>query len=277
MGTPSGEVTLLFTDIEGSTRLWDTAPEAMTKALRRHDVILREVIEMHDGHVFKTVGDAFSAAFSLAERAVLAAAEAQRRLGSEVWPPEARVRVRMGLHSGRCEEQDGDYFGSVVNRAARLEASAHGGQVLVSAVTATLAATSLGPDITLENLGQHRLRDLTESERIFQARADGLEEAFPPLRTLSNPAMKNNLAQQTSSFVGRDTQLANVRGLLHSSRLVTLSGPGGTGKTRLALQAAADEVDATADGVWFADLAPLHRAGAVLNEVAFCHRGPRGT
>jgi predicted ATPase/class 3 adenylate cyclase len=268
MTSPSGDVTLLFTDIEGSTRLWETHPDAMAKALRRHDAVLRRVIESHRGYVFKTVGDAFCAAFATAVDAVGSAVEIQRALSSEPWPPEVTIRVRMGLHSGACEERDGDYFGPEVNRTARLEAAAHGGQIVVSATTAALLATGPTPGVTLVDLGEHRLKDLTRPERVAQVAAAGLAAEFPPLRSLSNPALRHNLPQVASSFVGRQADLARLTELLATTRLVTLTGPGGTGKTRLALQAGAEELDGSVDGVWFCDLSLLSHPDAVAREVA---------
>ena len=268
MAAPSGEVTLLFTDIEGSTRLWDSQPEAMAGALRRHDGILREVIEAHRGYVFKTVGDAFCAAFSSAADAVTAAVGVQQALGAEPWPPEVVIRVRMGLHTGSCEERDGDYFGPHVNRTARLEASAHGGQIVVSASTTARLAEAPASGVTLVDLGEHRLKDLARPERVAQVAADGLATAFPPLRSLSNPALRHNLPQVASSFIGRRQELERLRELLAHSRLVTLTGPGGTGKTRLALQAGAEDLDGSADGVWFCDLSLVSHPDGVIREVA---------
>ena len=166
---PSGTVTLLFTDIEGSTRLWEAEPGLMATALRLHDEIMRLAIENADGYVFKTVGDSFCAAFRSAAAGVDAALSAQRAVSAEAWPTSKPIRVRMGLHSGVCEERDGDYFGPVVNRAARLEAAAHGGQVLVSGVTAELV--SQARDVSLRDLGLHRLKDLGRPEQVFQRRA----------------------------------------------------------------------------------------------------------
>ena len=270
MGLPSGEVTLLFTDIEGSTHLWEVAPEAMAIALRRHDAILRTVIEAHEGHVFKTVGDAFCAAFPTAPAAVAAAVDAQLRIGEEPWPPEAVLRVRMGLHSGQCEERDGDYFGPVVNRAARLEAAAHGGQVVLSAATVALAGDPLAAGVNLSDLGEHRLKDLSRPERIYEVQALGLPGGFPPLRTLDNPLLPNNLPAQSDSFIGRASEVAEVRSLVEQERLVTLTGAGGVGKSRLALQVAADLLDGSGDGVWLVELAPVpdeHLVAATMNDV----------
>jgi predicted ATPase/class 3 adenylate cyclase len=254
---PSGTVTLFFTDIEGSTRLWEADAVAMAAALRRHDVILRSAINRANGFVFKTVGDAFHGAFETPLAAVSAALDAQRVLSDEAWPTSNPVRVRMGIHTGVAEERDNDYFGPTVNRTARLEAIAHGGQVLVSGVTAELVADTLPRGAGLRNLGMHRLKDLGRPEQVYQLEADGLDADFPPLSSLDNPELPNNLPTLLSPFIGRDRELAEVRDLLRTSRLVTLTGAGGSGKTRLALQAAAEALGIVRDGVWLVDLAPL--------------------
>ena len=254
---PSGTVTFLFTDIEGSTRLWETQPEAMAVALKCHDELLRSAIGSCRGHVFKTVGDAFCATFPTASDGVAAALMAQRALGGEPWPEAAKLRVRMALHTGSAEERDGDYFGPVVNRSARLEAAAHGGQVLLSGSTASLVEEVLPEGVALRDLGSHRLKDLGRPEQIFELHAEGLQSTFPPLRTLDNPELPNNLPQYPSSFVGRTIELAEVRSLVCDHRLVTVAGAGGSGKTRLALQVAAELLDGTGEGVWFVDLAPV--------------------
>jgi predicted ATPase/class 3 adenylate cyclase len=254
---PSGTVTLLFSDIAGSTRLWEAEPGAMAAALRRHDTILRSAIEGADGYVFKTVGDAFCAAFDTPQVAVEVAVQAQLSLLEEPWPTSVPVRVRMGLHTGVCEERDNDYFGPTVNRAARLEAIAHGGQTVVSGTTAELAGSALDGGVRLRDLGQHRLRDLGRPEHVFQVEGPGLPASFPPLASLDNPELPNNLPGLLSVFIGRSAELAAVRSLLTESRLVTLTGAGGCGKTRLALQAAAELLDTAPDGVWLAELAPL--------------------
>jgi predicted ATPase/class 3 adenylate cyclase len=265
---PTGTVTLLFTDIEGSTRLWDSESAPMAVALRQHDAILRAAIETAAGYVFKTVGDAFCAAFETAQLATEAAIAAQRGLSAAEWPTSRPIRARMGLHSGACEERDGDYFGPVVNRTARLEAVAHGGQTLVSGVTAELLSDALPAGVTLRDLGLHRLKDLGRAEQVFQLEASFLPAAFPPLDSLDNPELPNNLPSVLSAFVGREQELAAVRDLLGSERLVTLTGAGGSGKTRLALQAAAEQIGVTPDGVWFADLAPLTEGDQVARAVA---------
>jgi predicted ATPase/class 3 adenylate cyclase len=266
VGIPSGTVTLLFTDIEGSTRLWESEPERMAPALRRHDELVRSAIEAVGGYVFKTVGDAYCAAFWTAEAAVRAALSAQRALGSQSWPTSRPVRVRMGLHTGACEERNGDYFGPVVNRVARLEAVAHGGQVVLSGTTAGLVSGSLPDGAALRDLGLHRLKDLGRPEQMFQLEAPFLESSFPPLSSLDNPELPNNLPSVVSAFVGRDRELADVRALVRSARLVTLTGAGGSGKTRLALQTAVELIGA--DGVWFIELAPVTDGGRIPAVVA---------
>src|SRR5580658_9172106 len=178
---PSGTVTFLFTDIEGSTGLWESAPEAMQVALKRHDELLRSTIESARGYVFKTVGDAFCAAFTSARDAVEAAGAVQQALQTEAWPERARLRVRMALHTGECEERDGDYFGPAVNRIARLGATAHGGQVVVSRSTAEVVRDRLPTDMKLVELGLHLLKDLERPEEVFQLNVDGVATDFPPL------------------------------------------------------------------------------------------------
>ncbi len=265
---PSGTVTLLFTDIQGSTRLWEGEPDLMAVALRRHEEILRSAIEAAGGYVFKTVGDAFCAAFWSAPAAVSAVLTAQQQLGAESWPTSRPILVRMGLHTGACEERDSDYFGPVVNRAARIEAAAHGGQVLISGTTADLLAGLLPVGVGLRDLGQHRLKDLGRPEQVFQLEAKFLTADFPPLASLDNPELPNNLPMLLSPFIGRERELAEVRELIRASRLVTLTGAGGSGKTRLALQAGAELIGRTPDGVWLAELAPLTDGSQIPGVVA---------
>ena len=244
-----------------------TTPEAMTPALRRHDAILRQAIESHGGYVFKTVGDAFCAAFVSASDAVESAGNAQLALQAEDWPAEASLRVRMALHTGECEERDGDYFGPPVNRTARLEATAHGGQVVLSHTTASLVRERLPRGWGLLDLGSHRLKDLGREEQVVQLTVPGLPGEFPPLRSLDNPALANNLPAQSASFIGRAHEVAEVRDLVKASRLVTLAGAGGAGKTRLALQVAAELLDGSGDGVWLVELAPVLDPDALATTV----------
>jgi len=227
VGAPEGTVTFLFTDIEGSTQLWETAPEAMRVSLAVHDALMRQTIDAHAGYVFSTGGDGFAVAFGRAADAVAAARDAQLALVGERWPGGAEIRVRMGVHTGEATERDGDYFGSAVNRAARLMAAGHGGQVLISAATAAV----LGEE-GLTDLGEHRLRDLAERQRVFQWG----DARFPPLRSLD--AALTNLPVQPTSLVGRQALIAEVASLVESFPLVTLTGAGGVGKTRLALRSA---------------------------------------
>ncbi len=248
---------MLFTDIEGSTKLWEADSQLMAGALRQHDQIMRAAIQDADGYVFKTVGDAFCAAFGTPQQAVRAVLTAQQRLDTEQWTTARPIRVRMALHTGVCEERDDDYFGPVVNRTARLEGIAHGGQVLVSGATAELLAGNLPDGIQLRDLGPHRLRDLGRPEQVFQLESGFLQRAFPPLESLDNPELPNNLPSLLSVFVGRQAELGELRELVKSWRLVTLAGAGGCGKTRLALQAAAEMLDGSSDGVWFVELAPV--------------------
>ncbi len=254
---PTGTVTFLFTDIEGSTRRWEEHRVGMQVALEQHDVILRSAIESNGGYVFSTAGDAFAAAFTRAGDALEAAQNAQKALADASWPEGAEIRVRMGVHTGEAQERDGDYFGPAVNKAARIMSAGHGGQVLVSSVTAGVVG------VDLIELGEHRLKDLGEPERILQL--DVSNAAFPPLRTLS--MVRNNLPVQRTPLVGRDADIARVLELLADSRLVTLTGIGGVGKTRLAL-AAAGAVESFADGAFFVDLTPLGSGEQVPASVA---------
>ena len=256
---PSGTVTFLFTDIEGSTRLWEDEPVAMRAAVERHDAIVRGAVGDHGGYVFSTAGDAFAAAFTRAGDAIAAAREAQVDLAAESWPDAVVVRVRMGIHTGEAQERGGDYFGPVLNRAARIMRAGHGGQVLVSASTAALIDSG-----SLVDLGEHRLKDLRSVERLFQL--DALAGRFPPLRSLS--AVRNNLPMMRAPLFGREHEIARVLELLASSRLVTLTGVGGVGKTRLAVAAAAEAVDQFEDGVFFVDLIPVGSGDQLVGQVA---------
>src|SRR5215218_6173572 len=266
---PSGTVTFLFTDIEGSSRLWEECPETMSTALGRHDEAMHGAIAANGGHVFKTVGDAFCAAFPTALGALQAALAAQRIFLSETWREEAGfLRVRMVLHTGSTIERDGDYFGPPVNRVARLLSAAHGGQVLLSAATHEMVRDQLPAGMSLAELGEHRLKDLFRPERVFQLLTPGLPSEFPPLRTLDT--YRNNLPLQPTPLVGREKEVSEVCDLLggDETSLLTLTGPGGIGKTRVALQAAADLLDEFPDGTFFAQLATLTEAELFLPAVA---------
>jgi predicted ATPase/class 3 adenylate cyclase/DNA-binding CsgD family transcriptional regulator len=264
---PSGTVTFLFTDIEGSTSRWEHRPEAMRVALARHDALLRAAIEEHGGHVFKTMGDAFHAAFARAPDAVAAAVAAQRRLQAEAWGEVGPLRVRMALHTGAAEERDGDYYGSPLNRAARLLSAAHGGQILLTAVTAGLARDGLPFDAGLLDLGRHRFKDLAEPEHVFQVVVSDLPSDFPALASLG--ARPRNLPTHPTALLGREREVAEVVALVRAgARLATLTGPGGTGKTRLGLQVAAELVDTFEHGASVVPLAPVADPGLVASAIA---------
>jgi predicted ATPase/class 3 adenylate cyclase len=265
---PTGTVTFLFTDIEGSTQMWEQDAQAMQRALSRHDEILRDAIEERGGYVFKTVGDAFCAAFPTAPEALEAALSAQRALLGEEWQEAEPLRVRMALHTGATEERDGDYFGPPLNRVARLLSAAHARQVLLSLPTQELVRDQLPAATELRDLGEHRLKDLFRPERVFQLVAPDLPSEFPPLRTLG--ARPNNLPQQPTPLVGREREVEAVRERLLTPevRLLTLTGPGGIGKTRLALQAAAEALEEFADGAFFVPLATIGDPVLVVSAVA---------
>jgi predicted ATPase/class 3 adenylate cyclase len=262
---PSGTVTFLFTDIEGSTRLWEKYPKAMTAALGRHDELLRECIESHGGHVVKMRGDGVHAAFATADAAVVAAVALQHALAEQDWEVTDPLLVRVGVHTGAATLRAGDYFGSAVNRAARLMDLAHGGQIVCSQSTADLTRDGLPDGVALIDLGEHRLRDLTRAERVFQVDAATLRGDFAPLASLD--AFPGNLPFQMTSFVGRQHDIDQTIGALRESRVVTLTGVGGVGKTRLALQVAAEAVPKFPDGAWLVELAEVRDAEMVPDAV----------
>ncbi len=263
----TGVLTFVFTDIEGSTTRWDRAPDAMAQALALHDAIVSETLQAHGGNVFKRLGDGFCCVFPVPARAAEAAVEIQRKLASQAWDRAVgEVRIRIGLHTGNALSADDDYFGPALNRAARLMACGYGGQILLSSATAALVNGELPPGIDCVSLGTHRLRDLAEPETIFQLCAPELRRDFPPPRTLD--FRPNNLPLELSSFVGRDGELAELHDLILRARLVTIAGPGGIGKTRLALHAASDLLDDFHDGVWFVRLAPTSDANLIPQVIA---------
>jgi predicted ATPase/class 3 adenylate cyclase len=263
---PTGTVTFLFTDVEGSTRGWERAPVAMRAAIARHDALLRQAIAAHAGRVVKGTGDGVHAAFARVSAALAASLAAQRALLAEDWGEAGPLGVRMALHSGEAEEREGDYFGPALNRAARLLAAGHGGQVLLSQATSDLARDALPAEVSLRDLGEHRLKDLRQAERVFQLLHPDLPEAFPPLKSLD--IRPNNLPLQLTSFVGREKDLAEVQRLFGTTRLLTLTGSGGSGKTRLALEVARRVLDAFPDGVWVVELAPVSDPALVAGAVA---------
>ena len=252
MQVASAVTTFLFTDIEGSSRLWEQDPERMRPALARHDVLVRTAVEHNHGNVVKMSGDGVHAAFSDPLDAVCASLELQRALTDSESTNGIAIRVRCGLHAGVTERRDNDFFGTAVNRAARIMSTAHGGQVLLSQAVAVLVDERLPPGVTLRDLGSLRLRDLASPEHVYQLVHPQLRQDFPALRSLE--ATPNNLPLQLTSFVGRERELAEVKKVLANSRLLTLLGVGGIGKTRLSLQVAADLMDDYPDGVWFVEL-----------------------
>jgi len=252
---PTGTVTFLFTDIEGSTKRWETHGDHMRAAVESHDALLRGIFEGHHGYVFKTVGDAFCVAFASPADAVTGALDAQRALAKEDHSTVGGIRVRMGLHTGSADERSGDYFGPTVNRVARLMSVGHGGQILVSDSTRMLLQGEMPPEAALTDCGSHRLKDLAQPEHIWMVTVPDLPATFPPLTSLD--AFPNNLPIQITSFRGREQDLEDLKTLLRDHRLVTIHGPGGMGKTRLSIQAGAELLEDFPDGVWLADLSSL--------------------
>jgi predicted ATPase/class 3 adenylate cyclase len=264
---PTGTLTFVFTDLERSTGLWEEHPVAMKQALARHDAILRGAVEAHHGHVVKTTGDGVHAVFGSALEALEASLEAQRALGTEHWPEvTGPLRVRIGVHAGEAELREGDYYGAVLNRAARLMAIGHGGQVLVSESVEPLVRGALPAGATLIDLGVHRLRDLADGLRVFQLGHPDLPGEFAALQSMD--ALPGNLPQQMTTFVGRARELEAVAKLVCDRPVVTLTGVGGVGKTRLALQVAADVAPNFPDGAWLCELAPVGDPAALWDEVA---------
>jgi predicted ATPase/class 3 adenylate cyclase len=252
---PSGVIAFLFTDIEGSTRRWDSDAAAMEEALARHDALLRTIFRDQQAHVFKTMGDQFCVAFTSPSAAVEAALAAQYSLAAADFAAVGGIAARMAIHVGEVQARDGDYFGPPLNRVARLLSIAHGGQVILSGTAAAMLRDRLPPGIGLIDLGLHRLKDLAQPESVFQVTGPNLPHAFPALRSLTT--LPHNLPIQLTSFVGRTTDLESLTTLIGSQRLVSLLGPGGLGKTRLSLQAGAELLTQFPDGVWFVELAPL--------------------
>jgi predicted ATPase/class 3 adenylate cyclase len=266
MAATDRPVTHLFTDLEGSTRLWESEPLRMQDALDRHDALARDVVERAGGRVVKTTGDGVHAVFDDPAAAVFATLQFTLDLATLAQSMALPLRARCGLHVGGAQARDGDFYGSEVIRAARLMTTGHGGQVLLSEAVAALVHGQLPGNAGLRKLGRVRLRDLAQPEEVYQLLHPSLEAQFPPLRSLDSTP--NNLPQQPSTFVGRHVALAELRELLGRHRLLTLTGTGGIGKTRLALQLAADVLDDHADGVWFVELASLSDAALVPQTVA---------
>lgn len=263
---PTGTITFVFTDIEGSTRLLQVMGAAFEGALRRHQEIVATAIEAAGGVVVKDEADSFFAVFQSATAAVSAAVEIQRRLAAEPWSTPWPVRTRIGVHTGEAILGGADYVGIDVHRAARIGAAGHGGQIVVSELVARLVTHNLGIGISLEDLGAHRLKDLEGDERLFQVSVDGLQGSFPPIRTLTT--LKGNLPPTQTTFIGRQDERQRVIEALQTSRLVTITGPGGVGKTSLALNAASEVLTAYPDGVWLIEVSRLTDSASLADTIA---------
>jgi predicted ATPase/class 3 adenylate cyclase len=265
---PSSTVTFLFTDIEGSTRLWEQHPEPMRAALARHDALAAAVIDQHAGTLVKSrgEGDSLFAVFARPTDALAAACALQQALVAEPWPVETPLRVRLALHTGEADQRGGDFYGAAVNRCARLRSIAHGGQVLLSQAIADPVREHLPAGTSLRDLGSHRLKDLQQPEHLYQLLHPALPADFPPLRSLE--AFAHNLPRQLTNFIGREKEMAEVKQLLATTSLLTLTGSGGCGKTRLALQVAAEVLETYAEGVWLVELAALADPALVPQTVA---------
>lgn len=266
-GLPDGVVTFLFTDVEGSTKLWEQAPESMMEALRQHDDAIDRAVADNNGVSVKPRGEGDSRfiVFHSAVDALKASVDVQRGLDATAWPTPRPIRVRAALHTGTADLRMGDYYGSAVNRAARLKGTAHGGQTVISASTWELVQDDLPPGVTVNDMGMHRLKDLTRPEHVYQVNVEGLQTAFPTLNSLD--AVANNLPEQLTEFIGREAELKELERLVIENRLVTVLAAGGSGKTRLAIQAAAQSIDEFGDGAFFVDLAPVVQPGDVVQAV----------
>jgi predicted ATPase/class 3 adenylate cyclase len=267
---PSGTVTFLFTDVQDSTRLWEQNPAAMRQSLVLHDELIESLAQQHNGYLVRPRGEGDSrfVVFVRAIDGVSAAAAIQRALHIEPWPEQIALRVRMGVHTGEGEFRDGDYYGTAVNRCARLRGIAHGGQTVLSQTTFDLVQDNMSGEIALLDLGKHYLKGLTRPEHIFQIVAPELPKEFPPLRSLDY--RPNNLPVPTTPFIGRESEIAAVeKELSHKEvRLITILGPGGMGKTRLALEVGTSQLDNFTNGVYFISLAPLESADNILSTIA---------
>ena len=264
---PSGTVTFLLTDLEGSTRLWEQDPDAMKAAMVRHDELLEKAIAANNGHVFNRMGDGMAAAFSTASDAVSAAAAIQRALAEEPWGTVSPLRARIGLHTDKAVAvESGGYASQPINRCSRLMTAAHGGQAIISGATEALVRDELPDGMGLIDLGEHRLRDLGRPIRVFQLTRDSQHEDFPPLRSLDS--FPGNLPAQVSSFIGRQADVSRVAAALANSRVVTITGVGGVGKTRLAIQVAAELLPRYREGAWLVELASVRDPEGVVDVVA---------
>ncbi|HYM15502.1 MAG TPA: adenylate/guanylate cyclase domain-containing protein, partial [Dehalococcoidia bacterium] len=258
--------TFLFTDIEGSTSLWEGEPEAMAAAVARHDTVLREAVQGHGGRIVKTTGDGIYAVFESAAEALASVLAIQLGLQEPGATAGLTLRVRCGLHTGAAHQRDNDYFGTTINRTARIMGAAHGGQILVSRAVAEAVQEGLGDGVSLLDLGSVRLKGLSTAEAVYQVVHPQLRKEFPALRELE--ATPNNLPQQLTSFIGRERERDEIEDMLEGARLLTLLGMGGLGKTRLALQVGTTVMDGYPDGVWFVDLQTIRDEGLVASETA---------
>lgn len=264
---PSGTLTFLFTDMEGSTRLWERYPDKMSTAMMRHDTLIESAVALYGGVLVRPRGEGDSrfAVFTRATEAIGAAVAIQHQFSAEKWAFPHPLRVRIALHTGEANKLDGDYYGTVVNRCARLRNVAYGGQILLSQATYGLAKGVRPEGVTLRDLGEYKLKDLRDSEHIYQVIADGLTTEFPPLKT--QDTIKTNIPLSLTSFIGRESEVVEVKELISINRLLTISGSGGAGKTRLAIQAASELLALFPDGVWFVDLAPLSNADLIVQYI----------
>ncbi len=265
---PDGLVTFLFTDVQGSTRMWEESPDLMMRALEQHDEAIDAAVDAHGGVSVKPRGEGDSrfVVFDDAMNSVAAVAEMQRKLAATDWATPQPILVRAALHTGTADLQLGDYYGSSVNRAARIRAIAHGGQTIMSRSTWELVQDQLPDGVSIRDLGEHGLKDLTRPENVFQIDIDGLPDSFPPLTSLD--AISNNLPLQLTDFVGREKELREAKRLLAENRLLTILAPGGSGKSRLAIQAAADLIGDYPDGGFFIELASIDSSGEIVQTVA---------
>ena len=264
---PAGEVTLMFTDIEGSAKQWDRYHELFRAALEIHNRYLHGAISKHRGYLVKTIGDCFMAAFSSAIDAAECALEIQSLIENEPFPEIGGMRVRIGIHTGELTPTAGDYFGTTVNHAARIETSGHGGQTVLSERTAFLISEQLRPGVTLTDMGLHRLKDLGSPIRLFTLSSTGLPgRVYPPLRTLD--LYRNNFPAELTPFFGREREISEINTLLAGSRRLHLSGEPGIGKTRLALQVAAESVHRHPDGICFLERSASADFESVLERIA---------
>ncbi|MDE3089341.1 MAG: adenylate/guanylate cyclase domain-containing protein, partial [Chloroflexota bacterium] len=268
---PTGTVTFLFTDIEGSTKIAQQFPQQWETWRVRHHTLLREALEARQGHVFQIIGDAFCAAFATAPDALNAAVEAQRALRREAWAP-VPLLVRMGIHTGVAQAGVADavaggYTGyATLALVQRVMSAAHGGQILLSHTTADLVTDQLPGELSLRDMGEHQLKGLLRPEKLWQVVAPDLPQDFPALASLSTPT--NNLPTQLTTFIGRARELTDAQAKLATARLLTLIGPGGTGKTRLSLQIAAEQLARFEDGVWLVELAPIADPAFIVSTIA---------